>query len=270
MTTDLSMDLSGAGDDLVDRVATTRHLLVASDFDGVLAPIVADPAASAPLPDSVDALAGLAARPDTTVALVSGREVRQLRSMVPAADRFVLIGSHGAEVVNDPTQADNNDRTDRTADGHHPSDEQRRRLQHLVTELEGLTGDLLGLFVEAKQVSVAVHFRRVVEEQREAAAQAVAAFEATWPGRVVRGKEVVEFAVGHADKGQAVQALAARAGATATVYLGDDVTDEDVFAVLGPDDLGVKVGPGPTGANRRVASPAEVTGLLQYLRDRRG
>ena len=50
-----------------------------------------------------------------------------------------------------------------------------------------------------------------------------------------------------------------------SVRLGDDVTDEAVFRVLAPEDVGVKVGPGPTSAVYRVASQTEVAGLLTKL-----
>jgi trehalose 6-phosphate phosphatase len=49
------------------------------------------------------------------------------------------------------------------------------------------------------------------------------------------------------------------------LYVGDDVTDEDAFAALRPDDVGVKVGAGQTLARYRVADPAAVRDLLQLL-----
>ncbi len=49
------------------------------------------------------------------------------------------------------------------------------------------------------------------------------------------------------------------------LYVGDDVTDETAFAVLGPDDIGVKVGSGETHAAYRVDGPEDVRELLQLL-----
>jgi trehalose 6-phosphate phosphatase len=48
-------------------------------------------------------------------------------------------------------------------------------------------------------------------------------------------------------------------------YAGDDVTDEDAFAVLRPHDFGLKSGPGKTIAEFRVADPREVAGVLSLL-----
>jgi trehalose-6-phosphatase len=54
----------------------------------------------------------------------------------------------------------------------------------------------------------------------------------------------------------------------ATIFIGDDVTDEDGFAVLGSGDLGIKVGAGATKAFHRVADPHEVTRVLWNLHER--
>lgn len=248
------MTVDGAGgstrvdDDVVRHLASTPRLLVATDFDGVLAPIVSDPQQSAPLAASMDALAGLAVSDRTTVAIVSGRERRQLRSLVPGPDRFILVGSHGAEL-----------------DDVEPEPDQQALLDTMVGALQELAREVPGLFVEVKTLSVAVHLRRVPEPDRQRGIEAVQELEAGWPAKVVTGKEVVEFALVAATKGDAIRALTERARATATVYLGDDVTDEDAFAVLGPEDVGVKVGPGDTAASRRIDSPIGVSRFLERL-----
>jgi trehalose 6-phosphate phosphatase len=81
------------------------------------------------------------------------------------------------------------------------------------------------------------------------------------------GKEVLELAVTDADKGTALLRLRDDLGAVATVYLGDDRTDEDAFRVLSPGDLTVKVGEGETAARYRVPDPAAVVLLLETLAD---
>ncbi|WP_153038784.1 hypothetical protein [Rathayibacter tanaceti] len=49
------------------------------------------------------------------------------------------------------------------------------------------------------------------------------------------------------------------------LYAGDDVTDEDAFAVLGPGDLGIKSGEGTTAAAFRVRGPEQVAHALSLL-----
>ncbi len=246
-----------ADDALIDRMAATDRLLLASDFDGVLAPLVDDPAASAPIEASIDALARLHRLPNTTVAIVSGRERRQLLDMVPDPGRFILVGSHGSELDG------------AIIDGVEPDEPTRARLANLVEDLRALADDVPGFFVEVKSLSVAAHFRRVDEAVRAAAIETVGRLRQGWPAKVVTGKEVVEFSVGSADKGDAMVVLAARSRSTTSVYLGDDVTDEDAFEVLGPDDAGIKIGPGPTAASHRLATPEDVADFLTRLADLR-
>ena len=54
-------------------------------------------------------------------------------------------------------------------------------------------------------------------------------------------------------------------GADAVVYFGDDVTDEDVFTVLTPTDVGVKVGEGATAARYRVEGPEQAAEALDLV-----
>jgi trehalose 6-phosphate phosphatase len=51
----------------------------------------------------------------------------------------------------------------------------------------------------------------------------------------------------------------------ATLFLGDDLTDETAFAVLDGGDLGVHVGEGPTGATLTVPTPSTLATLLETL-----
>ena len=89
---------------------------------------------------------------------------------------------------------------------------------------------------------------------------------ARWAGvDVTLGKSVVELSVVETSKGIALQQLRAAAEIDAVLYVGDDVTDETAFGVLGPDDMGVKVGSGETHAAYRVDGPEDVRELLQLL-----
>ncbi|WP_307722911.1 trehalose-phosphatase, partial [Gandjariella thermophila] len=63
------------------RLARTPRLLVACDYDGTLAPIVADPERALPLPESVGALRSLAVLHETTAAVISGRALRDLATL---------------------------------------------------------------------------------------------------------------------------------------------------------------------------------------------
>src|SRR2546425_413995 len=81
----------------VARVARVPMLLVACDYDGTLAPIVEDPSTATPLPEAVAAIRALAALPQTTVAVISGRALRDLATLSRLPSEVHLVGSHGSE-----------------------------------------------------------------------------------------------------------------------------------------------------------------------------
>ena len=83
------------------------------------------------------------------------------------------------------------------------------------------------------------------------------------------GKDVVEFAVRGATKGDGVQRLREHLGASAVLFAGDDVTDEDGFNALTGADVGIKVGEGVSAARYRVADPEQLADALELLADAR-
>jgi trehalose 6-phosphate phosphatase len=235
--------------------AFVRHptVLVATDFDGVLAPLVRDPSTSRPLPGTVEDLTGLAGLPRTCAAVVSGRDLRTLTELTGLDGTAVTrIGSHGAESSTTETAA--------------VGPAEQHVLEELVRRLGPVVADHPGSGLEHKPAAVVLHTRGLEGPAAAAAEEAAAEVAAQAEGvHVLRGKHVVEMSVVEADKGSALQALREAVGASAVAYLGDDVTDEHVFERLGADDLGVKVGDGPTAARWRVEGPEAAAALLARL-----
>jgi trehalose-phosphatase len=237
----------------LERLAALPRLLVASDYDGVLSPIVREPSKAYPLPGAMAVLDGLTALPDTTVALVSGRARRDLAAMAGAPDRVLLVGSHGSEFADGGVEL-----TPAQAELH----------ARVEASLRELLRDYPEVRLEIKPTTVVVHTRNAPPEVKAAAQAAVREGPATWPGvHVTDGKEIVELAVVTTHKGTAVEALRDKASADAVLFLGDDVTDENAFAVLRGVDVGIKVGPGDTRAGFRVADPQAAVRALELLRD---
>lgn len=241
----------------LDALATTHKLLVASDFDGTLAPIVNNPDAARGDDAALEALRTLAALPDTDVALISGRSLRDLSVLTGMPQGVRLIGSHGAEWHGDqplhltPEQLD-------------LIDEARRRAEHVLRNANGAS-------IEEKPAGFAVHVRNMVDrihagEVLQRITEVLADLSAL---RLMHGKEVVEVGVVHTDKGAALQRLRQMVAASAVVFTGDDATDETVFARLNNGDVGVKVGDGRTLARYRVESVAAVAELFTHLATRR-
>jgi trehalose 6-phosphate phosphatase len=235
-------------------------VLVASDFDGVLAPLVDDPMTSRALDGTLEDLEALAALPRTHAAVVSGRDLAVLTHLtgLDGQSPVTRIASHGAQ-------------TSRHATGSQElSQDERALLSRLTDDLHRVLDTHPGPRLELKPTSCVLHTRGEDPDVAAAAVRHALEVAGRHPGvRVLQGKDVVEMSVVTADKGSALLALKDELGAVAVAYFGDDVTDEHVFEVLGPDDVGVKVGPGDTAAGFRLDSPEAVAAVLHAVRERR-
>jgi trehalose 6-phosphate phosphatase len=236
-------------DQALAAIAARRPLLIATDYDGVLARLRDVPSAAVPEPGVAEVLARLAAVDGVTVALVSGRGVDDLQATSGLIGPYRWVGSHGAE-FDGPLTGELADRRDALA----------ALLAPLVAATEGAR-------LEVKPASVAVHVRQVADREAAAALLAEAGRRADSSLTLKPGKEVLEVTITDADKGSALLRLASELGAAATVYLGDDVTDEDAFRALGPGDVTVKIGDGATDARYRVPDPAGAVAVLERLAD---
>jgi trehalose 6-phosphate phosphatase len=239
-------------DELIRDLARTPVLLVCCDYDGTLAPIVEDPARAFPLGEAVNALRALASLPSTTAAVVSGRALRDLAALSRLPAEIHLVGSHGSEFDLDFAQD--------------LREEQKRLLDDLAESVQALLLDHPGAHLEVKPASIAIHVRKLEDVHGDQLIEQVAKEFGAHPEILIRhGKRVVELSVVHSDKAEAVRLLRHRLGATAVVFVGDDLTDESVFVDLSGPDLGVKVGDGETAASERVADPHAVSVLLAQL-----
>jgi len=246
------------------RVAATERLLVASDFDGTLADIVDHPDAVIPDRLAVAALQELTELPATWVAVLSGRSRAVLEEHLGHAG-LALVGSHGAELHGvDLGGVDLGE--DRTGAPGADPELIRRTLDDAAAALDDLAAEYDGALVERKPTAVAFHYRQIdSSRQSEAAGRAAALADGSELLRIQPGHMVVELVSGRVNKGDALDALRRAVGATATVFVGDDRTDEHAFARLGPGDLAVKIGPGDTCAPVRVPSRADVAPLFRRL-----
>jgi trehalose-phosphatase len=240
----------------VGLIARVPQLLVACDYDGTLAPTVVDPTQAVPLPEAVAAVRALAALPQTTVAVVSGRALRDLATLSRLPSEVHLVGSHGSEFDIGFVQ--------RLAP---ELIELRTRLQRAVEEaVRGRPGVRL----EPKPASIAVHVRSADPAVAEDVFTALRAGPASWPEiHVTVGKQVMELLVLPTNKGTAVDALRMQMSASAVLFMGDDVSDEKAFAHLHGPDVGIKIGQGETQAAYRVDEPIDAVRVLAYLLETR-
>jgi trehalose 6-phosphate phosphatase len=242
-------------DQVLETLAARPRLLVALDFDGTLAPFADDPSRVGALPGSWAAVLTLQRAKDTDVVLVSGRPLDSLAAVTHAPAEMALVGSHGVE-----WRVDGHDEAALT-------DDEQARVARIGTALDEVGARFPGVVIEHKPAGHGVHTRRVsAEVAAEANAAASAAAHDADPDVLERGgKDILEFAVRHVTKGDAIARLRDLHGADAVFFAGDDVTDEDAFRVLRDGDVGVKVGEGDTLAGYRVDDPAALTAVLKRL-----
>jgi trehalose 6-phosphate phosphatase len=232
----------------------TPPVLVVTDVDGTLSTLVPVATEATLVPGAHELLVGLVTN-HVPVAIVSGRGLDDLRQRFAWPAGVRLVGSHGLEDASRPAIV-------LTA-------EERQRLQAVQALAQRATKSAPGTWVETKVAGVAFHYRQarsasngsVVAKKLE---EHLARMEGIW---LRRGHLVLEAAVRPASKAAAVEQLRQESGAATVVYLGDDDTDEEVFRVLGPPHVTVRVGPGETAAAHRVADPLEVVELLNPLAD---
>lgn len=248
--------MSNSLDHIVKHVAATPVLLVATDFDGTLAPLVEHHDRATASPTAMAALARLGMLPRTHVAVVSGRGLADLRVQLGWPRQWELSGSHGAELSGE-------------ADLPVPA-EGRGQLDKVTERLASVARVHKGCFVEHKPRGVAFHYRGVADEIARVAVDAITDLATQFPALSMRcGSMVIEFLVDRFTKADGLHRLRDRAGATAVIFIGDDLTDEDAFASLQLGDAGVKVGQGDTQAQFRVESVGDVERLLERLADER-
>ena len=232
--------------ELLAQIAFCRVLL-AFDYDGTLAPIVADREAAFPRTQTSHLLQRVSEL--YPCAVVSGRTRRDLvRCLAPAQLEYVL-GNHGIEFA--------------TAT--------ETLLKHVAGALPRLQMALAavpGVEIEDKALSIAIHYRRSRRKVEARAAISRAAQSLPNRMRVIPGKLVINLVPAQApNKGDAVIACRTRAKADTVLYIGDDVSDEDVFSLKQPGRLlCVRIGRSQdSSAPYYLRNQLEIDALLRTL-----
>ncbi len=237
------------------------------DFDGTLAPIRARPDEVFMAPAMAEAFAELTAR--LPVAVITGRGVADVEPRLAGTPRWV-VGNHGAEGLPGADPA-------RLAAQAAACADWRRQLEDMglgSTEPQPQSGEGEGIFLEDKTYTLCLHYRLAPDH---AAAQRLLAerVQTLAPApRIVSGKCVLNLLPeGSADKFAALARLAGGFGGNA-FFIGDDDTDEAVFAQAPASWITVRVGSGrPSAARFRIPDQEAVLdclGLLLALAGSRG
>ena len=233
----------------IERLARSRAVL-GFDFDGTLAPIVGDRTAGRMRPTTRALLARVCSL--YRCAIISGRGVGDLRGRLAGVRPQYLFGNHGI----DPS----------------PRKERfRPTIAAARAELAGALQSWPDVDIEDKTYSLSLHYRdsRRPASARRAIARAIESLRL--PLRIVGGKQVVNaMPLGAPHKGDVMAALCRRERAEAALYVGDDLTDEDVFALDLEDLVTVRVGRSRRSrAQAFLRDQASVDSLLQLLAELR-
>jgi len=232
--------------DVLARLGRSK-VLIAFDFDGTLASIVAERSRAALRPNTARLLTRLCAH--YPCAVISGRSRADVAVRLAGAPVKYAVGNHGLEPGSD-----------------------LGLFQEMVARnrpiIEVALAGHAGLDIEDKRYSLAVHYRRSPAKRaaRAAILRSVAALPIAM--RIVPGKLVLNVVPqGAPNKGDALLELREREGAEMAFYVGDDVTDEDVFRLEEPGRLlTVRVGPSASSAARYfLRDQGEIDALLTRL-----
>ncbi|HEY9452340.1 MAG TPA: trehalose-phosphatase [Bradyrhizobium sp.] len=240
---------------LVPRLSQTAILL---DIDGTLLDLMPTPREVWVPPGLAKTLNRLVKRTGGALALVSGRSLNDI-DLIFAPDVFPAVGGHGAEMRIDP---DN----ESVAAHAPPMDKELKRRLAAIAKLSP------GILLEDKGYSLALHYR-LAPHAEKAIYEAVSLIRADLPNapiEVLPGKCVCEIKHSGFTKATGVRELMTREPfkGRRPLFIGDDVTDETVFAIMPDfDGLAFSVGRRATGVAGHFDAPSDVREFLTHLLD---
>lgn len=253
---------------VVTQLKDARHILLLTDYDGTLTPIVERPELAG-LPENTRRLLQTLARQHRlTLGIISGRALADLKDKVGISG-IIYAGNHGLEIEGPGVTFVNP-----------VAEELRPRLRAMHYVLSRALGTIKGVLVENKGLSLSVHYRLVEESRaREVEGivkQVVGGAEALGQAKITSGKKVYELRPDVAwDKGKTIKLLMKKYGkggrksGLLPMYFGDDLNDEDAFRIIENYRIGISVFVGEQAqhstARYFLKSSAEVATFLGML-----
>jgi trehalose 6-phosphate synthase/phosphatase len=249
---------SAAREELLARLHDSDALLALLDYDGTLVPYTATPELARPDPALLELLSALAGRGNTEVHVVSGRARQTLEHWLGRLP-IALHAEHGF--------------WSRGLDQKEwiPAGELNAAWREpALAILREVTARTPGSLTEEKSVALAWHYRMADQESGARRANELrvhlSQLLSNQPVEILAGHKVVEIRPYGFHKGRIIPPLSPeRLASTVILAIGDDRTDEDLFAALPPQAISIKVGPGATQARFRVEGVPVVRALLSSL-----
>jgi trehalose 6-phosphate phosphatase len=240
---------------LVPHLSETAILL---DIDGTLLDLMPTPREVWVPPGLAETLNRLLVRTSGALAMVSGRSLNDI-DLIFAPDQFPAVGGHGAEMRIEPD-------SESVAAHAPPMDKELKRRLAAIAKLSP------GILLEDKGYSLALHYRLAPHAEKAiyAAVSLIRADLPNAPIEVLPGKCVCEIKHSGFTKATGVRELMTREPfkGRRPLFIGDDVTDETVFAIMPDfDGLAFSVGRRAKGVAGHFDAPSDVREFLTHLLD---
>ena len=261
----LEDDIADNDEGAPDTVPVPRSLIphlhqcaVLLDIDGTLLDLAPTPREVWVPPGLAKTLHRLLERTDGALALISGRSLNDI-DLIFAPEQFPAVGGHGAEMrIRGDTEA--------VATNAPPMDKELKRRLAAIAKLSP------GILLEDKGYSLALHYRLAPHAEKAiyAAVSLIRADLPNAPIEVLPGKCVCEIKHAGFNKASGVRELMMHEPfkGRRPFFIGDDVTDESVFAIMPDmDGLAFSVGRRAKGVAGHFDSPADVREFLAHLLD---
>lgn len=226
--------------EIYSRIQIAQRVLLLCDYDGTLTPIVSRPQLAILSTDMKNLLVELNNQTNVIVGVISGRNLDEIKQMI-SIPNLIYAGNHGMEIsgphINYTVPI---------------SRETWQILEEIKKTLTERLGNLDGILIEDKGLTLSIHYRLVAEDCypiiKNAVENITGQYEILGKIKLTSGKKVFEIRPGiNWHKGRAVNLLidllAREKGVKdcTTIYLGDDCTDEDGFQAVNQTDNGVSI-----------------------------
>lgn len=242
--------------ELVSDYLGAGRRLIALDYDGTLVPIAGTPGAAMPTGRTKGLLARLTADPGNRLAIVSGRDRDTLSGWFGELE-IDLVAEHGVWI------------RERGSSWEKIKPLRNDWKPRVAQILEEYVDRLPGSFAEEKDFSLAWHYRQTDPELGPVRAKELmdelVTLTANLDLQVIQGSKVIEVRNGGVDKGAAVLKIIGEDRYNFIMAMGDDWTDEDLFAALPERAHTIKIGIGSSFARFYLRGQEEAIELLEDL-----
>ncbi len=245
-------------DTLCERYAAVKHRLLLLDYDGTLVSFRSRPGKAGPDPEVLELLGRLTADRGNHVAIVSGRDRSSLDHWLGGMD-ISIVAEHGGWIR----------RQGQGWQSSQPLNEDWKRAVRPIVEL--YRDRTPGSLVEEKDFSLVWHYRQadptLAAVRMQELRGALASLTENIDVGLFEGNKILEIRRYGISKGRAVQTLISSEPWDLLLAMGDDYTDEEMFAALPEGAYSIKVGQGVSKARFNVDAVRDVRTLLRRLAD---